>query len=232
MAIKLFGDDLDQLLRTGGAIEDIVAGIAGAQDVKIEQVTGLPVLSVTPRRELLARYGINVADVQDAVSAAIGGRTAGQLFRGRRRFDIVVRLPEATRTDLNALKDLPIPVAGEGSGPAYVPLGEVATIEQSIGPNQISRENGKRRAVVTANVRGRDLGSFIAEAREEDRRAGDAAGGLLCRLWRHVRAVAVRRDPPSDCRAAGAAADLRAAGSLCSARPKTPRSSFPASRWR
>ena len=167
VAIKLFGDDLDQLLETGGAIEELVQGIAGAQDVKIEQVTGLPVLSVTPRRELLARYGINVADVQDTVSAAIGGKMAGQVFEGDRRFDVVVRLPEATRTNLDALNRLPIPVKTEGTGPAYVPLGEVATIELATGPNQISRENGKRRAVVTVNVRGRDLGGFIAEAREK-----------------------------------------------------------------
>ncbi len=167
VAIKLFGDDLDQLLKTGGAVEDIVKRIDGAQDVKIEQVTGLPVLSVMPRRDVIARYGINVADLQDAVSAAIGGKMAGQLFEGDRRFDIVVRLPEATRANLAALKDLPIRVAGDASGSTYVPLGEIATIERAIGPNQISRENGKRRAVITANVRGRDLGSFIAEAREK-----------------------------------------------------------------
>ena len=164
VAIQLFGDDLDQLLTSGGAIEDVVAGIPGAEDVKLEQVTGLPVLAVTPRRDLLARYGINVADVQDAVAAAIGGRSTGQIFEGDRRFDVVVRLPEAIRTDLDALKRLPIPIAAE-TGPAFVPLAEVATIELSIGPNQISRENGKRRAVITANVRGRDLGSFIDETR-------------------------------------------------------------------
>ncbi|RYG89062.1 MAG: CusA/CzcA family heavy metal efflux RND transporter [Alphaproteobacteria bacterium] len=167
VAIKLFGDDLDQLLQTGEAIEDVVGSITGAEDVKIEQVTGLPVLSVTPRRELLARYGINVADVQDTVSAAIGGKLAGQVFEGDRRFDVMVRLPEATRTNLDALNRLPIPVKTEGRGPTYVPLGEVATIELATGPNQISRENGKRRAVVTVNVRGRDLGGFIAEARDK-----------------------------------------------------------------
>jgi heavy metal efflux system protein len=165
VAIKLFGGDLDQLLETGGAIEDVIRTIPGAEDVKIEQVTGLPVLSVTPRRDLLARYGINVADVQDAVAAAIGGRTAGQLFEGDRRFDVVVRLPEAMRSDLDALKNLPISAASDSeAGPSFVPLGDIASIDVSIGPNQISRENGKRRAVVTANVRNRDLGSFIDEA--------------------------------------------------------------------
>ena len=161
VAIKLFGDDLEVLLENGKAIENVAKGIPGAQDVKLEQVTGLPVLAVTPKRDMLARYGVNVADVQDAVSTATGGRKAGEVFEGDRRFDIVVRLPETLRTDLDALGRLPIPLPGEGAG--FVPLAELADIELSVGPNQISRENGKRRAVVTANVRGRDLGSFIAE---------------------------------------------------------------------
>jgi cobalt-zinc-cadmium resistance protein CzcA len=165
VAIKLFGDDLDQLLETGGRIEDVLRGIPGARDVKIEQVTGLPVLSITPRRDLLARYGIALADVQDAVAAATGGANAGQMLEGDRRFDVVVRLPEPMRTDLSALASLPIPRAAlEGGGPAFVPLGEIADIDLATGPNQISREDGKRRAVITANVRGRDLGGFIAEA--------------------------------------------------------------------
>lgn len=165
VAIKLYGDDLDQLLKSGEAVEDIVSGIAGAEDVKLEQVTGLPVLSVTPRRDVLAVYGVNIADVQDAVATAMGGRVAGQVFDGDRRFDIVVRLPQAMRNDLDALRSLPVPLTRQGAGPAYVPLGEVAQIELAVGPNQISREQGKRRAVITANVRGRDLGSFIEEAR-------------------------------------------------------------------
>ena len=162
VAIKLFGDDLDQLLESGDAINDIVAGVEGAQDVKLEQVTGLPVLSVAPRRDMLARYGINVTDVQDAVATATGGRMAGEVFEGDRRFAVVVRLPEAIRTDLDALGRLPIPL---GAGGGFVPLSEVAEITLAAGPNQISRENGKRRAVITANVRGRDLGSFVAELR-------------------------------------------------------------------
>ena len=160
VAVKLFGDDLDQLLASGEVIEAVVESIPGAEDVKIEQVTGLPVLAVTPRRDMLARYGIDVRDVQDAVATATGGRMAGEVFEGDRRFDVVVRLPEASRTDLAALGRLPIPVRG---GTGFVPLAEVASIELAIGPNQISRENGKRRAVITANVRDRDLGSFVAE---------------------------------------------------------------------
>jgi heavy metal efflux system protein len=162
VAVKLFGDDLDQLLESGGEIEQVLEGVAGAEDVKIEQVTGLPVLAVTPKRDMLARYGINVSDVQDAVATATGGRHAGEVFEGDRRFDVVVRLPEDMRTDLDALGRLPIPLSSEG-GTGFVPLAEVADIELSVGPNQISRENGKRRAVITANVRDRDLGSFISD---------------------------------------------------------------------
>jgi heavy metal efflux system protein len=163
VAVKLFGD-LDQLLESGGAVEEVVASVSGAEDVKIEQVTGLPVLAVTPKRDMLARYSINMSDVQDAVATATGGRAAGQVFEGDRRFDVVVRLPEELRTNVDALGSLPIPIGGDGAA-GFVPLGQVADIELSVGPNQISRENGKRRAVITANVRGRDLGSFIAELR-------------------------------------------------------------------
>jgi cobalt-zinc-cadmium resistance protein CzcA len=164
VAVKLFGDDLDQLLESGGAVEEVVGSIPGAEDVKIEQVTGLPVLAVTPKRNMLARYGINMSDVQDAVATATGGRAAGQVFEGDRRFDVVVRLPEELRTNVDALGSLPIPIGGDGAA-GFVPLAQLADIELSVGPNQISRENGKRRAVITANVRGRDLGSFIAELR-------------------------------------------------------------------
>ncbi len=163
VAIKLFGDDLDQLLETGQQIERIAGGIAGAQDVKIEQVTGLPMLSVTPKRDMLARYGVSMEAVQDAVSTATGGRQAGELFEGDRRFDVVVRLPEAIRTDLASLGNLPVALPNKG----FVPLAEIADISLAAGPNQISRENGKRRAVITANVRGRDLGSFIEELEQK-----------------------------------------------------------------
>ncbi|OHD04209.1 MULTISPECIES: efflux RND transporter permease subunit [unclassified Sphingopyxis] len=163
VAIKLFGDDLDQLLESGQAIEEVASGIAGAQDVKLEQVTGLPMLSVTPDRDKLARYGVSMETVQDAVSTATGGRQAGELFEGDRRFDVIVRLPEAIRTDLASLGNLPVALPAGG----FVPLSELAEISLAAGPNQISRENGKRRAVITANVRGRDLGSFIDELTEK-----------------------------------------------------------------
>ncbi|HZX81225.1 MAG TPA: CusA/CzcA family heavy metal efflux RND transporter [Lysobacter sp.] len=179
VAIKLYGDDLDTLAEVGRRIEAAARAVPGAADVKLEQVAGLPLLSIMPDRRALAHYGLNPSVVQDTVAVAVGGGDAGQLFEGDRRFDIVVRLPEHLRQDPAALMDLPIPLDGgadvdessvvDGSRsppPRTVPLREVATVELSQGPNQVNRENGKRRVVVTANVRGRDLGGFVAELRE------------------------------------------------------------------
>ena len=161
VAVKIYGDDLDQLLVTGGEIAEVLEKIPGAADVKLEQLSGLPMLSVIPNRVAMARYGLSMENLQDAVSTAIGGQVAGQMFQGDRRFDMVVRLPEALRNDVDALQRLPIPISME---PGYIPLSEVSTLETKIGPNQITRENGKRRAVVTANVRERDLAGFVEEA--------------------------------------------------------------------
>ena len=168
VAIKVFGDDLDTLVDLGERVEKVAAGVAGAADVKLEQSTGLPLLTIQPDRAALARYGLAIADVQDTVSIAMGGGPAGQVFEGDRRIDIVVRLPEAQRSRLEGLSALPIPLPprDDPSAPTTVPLGEVAHIELSTGPNQISRESGKRRVVVTANVRDRDLGSFVEELRD------------------------------------------------------------------
>ena len=163
LGVKVYGDDLDQLLKTGNAIAKVLNGVSGAQGVKVEQIAGLLVLSVEPNRSALSRYGLNVADVQDVLAAATGGQEAGQVFEGDKRFAVIVRLPEQLRSDLNALKRLPIPLSGGG----FIPLGEVASLNIAPGPNQISRENGKRRLVVSANVRDRDLGGFVAEAREK-----------------------------------------------------------------
>lgn len=181
VAIKVYGDDLDTMVEVGEAIEKVANKIPGAADVKLEQTTGLPLLSVIPDRAALVRYGLNPGDVQKTVGTAIGGEVAGQFFEGDRRFDIVVRLPESIRSDTAALNDLPIPrpdhddvpdesgrMASWKTGtPAFVPLREVARIEEQLGPNQINRENGKRRVVVTANVRNRDLGGFVNELREK-----------------------------------------------------------------
>lgn len=171
VAVKVFGDDLDALLKSGEEIAEVLEKIPGAADVKVEQVSGLPVLTVHIDRPRISRYGLNVADVQEVVEVAVGGKQAGQVFEGDRRFDLLVRLPERLREDLEAIKRLPIPLpagggAGDGKKAGYVALGEIARFEVAPGPNQISRENGKRRVVVTANVRGRDLGSFIAEVQD------------------------------------------------------------------
>ena len=166
VAVKVFGDDLDVLLETGEIVSRVLEAVPGAADVKVEQVSGLPVLTVRMDRARIARYGLNVAEVQEALEIAIGGKEAGQVFEGDRRFDLLVRLPERLRTDLEALKRLPIPLPasnGNGARARFVTLGEVAVFDLAPGPNQVSRENGKRRVVVTANVRGRDLGSFVEE---------------------------------------------------------------------
>ncbi|MGQ0586521.1 MAG: efflux RND transporter permease subunit [Gammaproteobacteria bacterium] len=163
LGIKVYGDNLDQLLESGNAIAKVLTSVRGAQGVKVEQVAGLPVLSVEPNRAALYRYGLNVADVQDVLAAATGGEEAGQLFEGDQRFAVVVRLAEHLRADLTTLERLPVRLPEGG----YVPLGEIAALNLAPGPNQISRENGKRRLVVSANVRGRDLGGFVAEVREK-----------------------------------------------------------------
>ena len=173
VAIKIYGDDLDTLVAIGSQVEALLQSVAGNADVQSEQVIGLPMLTVTPDRASLARYGLNVADVQRMLSTAIGGRTAGQIFEGDRRFDVVVRLHDDRRENIDAIRRLPIMLA-DGSG---VPLHEVADIEIVVAPNQISRENGKRRLVVTSNVRGRDLGSFIAEVRSRLPQAVDLPSG-------------------------------------------------------
>ena len=176
VAVKVFGDDLDIMLNLAERIEKIIKAVPGAADVRVEQITGLPVLSIQMDRTKMARYGLNGSDVQDAINIAVGGRTAGLVFEGDRRFELQVRLPEQLRGDIETLRRLPIklPVLNMGGGqnapaaalPIYVALGEVADLEIVKGPNQISRENGKRRVVVTANVRGRDIGSFVMEAEE------------------------------------------------------------------
>ena len=163
LAIKIFGDDLDQLLTSAQSILEVVTTISGAADARVEQVTGLPMLSIHPKRMAIARYDLNVSDVQDYVSMAMGGESAGVIFEGDRRFELVVRLPEALRNDINSMGELPVPLPGGG----YVPLAELAILEIAPAPNQISRESGKRSIVVSANVRDRDLGSFVAEVEQQ-----------------------------------------------------------------
>ncbi|MGH8762116.1 MAG: efflux RND transporter permease subunit [Nitrosospira sp.] len=173
VAVKVFGDDMDTLLSVGEQIEKLLETVSGAADVRTEQITGLSVLSVQMDRAKMARYGLNAADVQDAVTIGIGGRNAGTIYDGDRRFELQVRLPESLRSDIQALKRLPLKLPDSNAAgtadsstnvSSYVLLSEVADVEIVQGPNQVSRENGKRRVVVTANVRGRDLGSFVNEA--------------------------------------------------------------------
>jgi cobalt-zinc-cadmium resistance protein CzcA len=186
VAVKVFGDDLDVMLREAQKIANVLAQTPGVADLKVEQVTGLPVLTIDVDRRAIARYGLNVSDVQAVVEAAIGGVSAGRVYEGDQRFDIVLRLPDNIRRDLDALENLPvaIPVQSElpvsaasdlhgsskveprGARQAFVPLGAVARIAIEDGPNQVSRENGKRRVVVQCNVRGRDLGGFVSDAQE------------------------------------------------------------------
>lgn len=181
VAVKVYGDDFDRLVALAEEVEQVLGSVPGAADVRTEQSTGLPMLSVVPDRARLARYGLDVETVQEFVRTAMGGAEAGLIYEGDRRFSLTVRLPESLRLDPDTLRQLPIPlpddlepVTGDAdalgvgaSPPRHVPLGAVATVESVLGPNQISRENGKRRVFVTANVRGRDLGGFVEEARQQ-----------------------------------------------------------------
>ncbi|MFQ5717225.1 MAG: efflux RND transporter permease subunit, partial [Nitrospinales bacterium] len=180
VAVKIFGDDMDTLLQSGNAVAGILSQIPGASDVRVEQVTGLPTLTIQLKRQEMARLGLNVSNVQDVIEIAIGGKSAGTVFEGDRRFDLVVRLPESTRKNVETLKRIPIPLplqvsrreaqnsispaAATPSGQRYILLDAVADFNITQGPNQISREDGKRRVVVISNVRGRDMGSFVAAA--------------------------------------------------------------------
>ena len=162
LAIKVFGDDFDTLIELGNAIEQALQTVPGSADIVVEQTTGLPVLTIVPDREALARYGLTLGEVQEMVATVLGGTVAGQLYEGDRRVDIVVRLPEELRSDPNSLLNLPVTLPGGD----FVPLGELASTELVSGLNQVNRENGKRRVVVTANVRDRDLGSFVREVQQ------------------------------------------------------------------
>lgn len=162
LAIKVFGDDFDTLAELGKALEKAIQSVEGIRDIQVEQTKGLPVLTFNPKREQLALHGLSVADFQNQVSVAMGGAVAGKFYEGDKRFDIVVRLPEKQRQDVEALAQLPISLPSGG----YIPLQEVANVEMAVGVNQVNRENGKRRVVVTANVRGRDLGSFVKDIQQ------------------------------------------------------------------
>lgn len=163
VAVKVFGDDADAMARTANQVATILRRTAGAVDVRVEQTEGLPMLDIRPRREALAAMGLSAKAVQDVVAAAIGGRDAGMIFEGDRRFAVTIRLDDTQRADIEAVGQIPVPTP-DG---AFVPLASVAEIAVTTGPNQISRENGKRRIVVQANVRGRDVASVVADAQAD-----------------------------------------------------------------
>lgn len=167
LAIKVFGDAFEPMLASANGIATVVRGIAGAVDVRVEQSSGLPFFEITVNKAEIARLGLSLAAVHDVISAAIGGRDAGVMFEGDRRFEIVVRLPEHLRADPRELENLPVMVPKPGGSNVTVPLRDIATFTFNEGPNQITRENGKRRVVVTANVRGRDIASVVAEAQDK-----------------------------------------------------------------
>ncbi|BAU92726.1 cation efflux system protein czcA [Methylorubrum populi] len=165
LAVKVFGEEFEPMLKAANQVAQVLRGITGAEDVKVEQTAGLPFLEIKINKAEAARYGLSVGAIQEVIGAAIGGKDAGVVFEGDRRFPIVVRLNDKVREDREALENIPVPLPPGLNGRASsVLLKQVASFSVTEGPNQISRENGKRRVVVTANVRGRDIGSLVAEA--------------------------------------------------------------------
>lgn len=202
VAVKVYGDDFGRMQRTAQEILGVLQSIPGAADAKVEQTTGLPVMTVEIDRDAIARYGLSVSDVQEVVAVAMGGREAGLVFEGDRRFDLIVRLPDSLRGKIDTLEHLPIPLprieespqpvrltsatanlsgTAEADEMGFIPLGHVARVDVAEGTNQISRENGKRRIVVQCNVRGRDLGSFVQEAQTKVTSVTLPPGGWL--VW-------------------------------------------------
>ena len=159
LAIKVFGDDFETLSALGNSINNAIENVEGVADIQVERTTGLPMMTINPKLAQLAKYGISVKQLQDQLATALGGTIAGKFYQGDQRSDIVVRMPEDLRTDVDALAYLPIQLRNNSA----VPLQELAELKLIEGVNQVNRENGKRRVVVTANVRGRDLGSFVQD---------------------------------------------------------------------
>ncbi|HOW69565.1 MAG TPA: CusA/CzcA family heavy metal efflux RND transporter [Phycisphaerae bacterium] len=181
LAVKVYGDEMEIMLEYANMIAQELRNVRGAEDVKVEQVAGMPMVNIDIDREAVARYGLNVKDVQEVIEIAMGGGEAGQVIEGDRRFPLVVRLPESLRGNIRTIGVLPIPLpkvdeasktlvsdaSGDGDPRAgYIPLSSVAKIGITEGARQIRREDGKRRIVVQCNVRGRDLGTFVAEAQQ------------------------------------------------------------------
>lgn len=163
VAVRIYGDDLEQLDAVGKSAIEIISGIEGAADVRMEEITGLPMLSIEPDRVHLALLGLSVNDMQQTIQTAIGGRDVGLIYEGDRRFKLVVRLSDNLRQDVDYLEKLPVSLTNSDDPDlSYVPLGEIAEIKTYVGPNQINRQNGKRHVLVSANVIEHDLGSFVS----------------------------------------------------------------------
>ncbi|MGE0129226.1 MAG: efflux RND transporter permease subunit [Blastocatellales bacterium] len=177
VAIKLFGDDLDTLKKVGDQIAAAVSKVPGAEDVKVEQVSGLPQLQITPDRAAIARYGLNVEDVNTLIESVVAGKEAGQVYEGEQRFSLVVRLKENVGRDVEAIKNLLL-LSPSGQ---RVPLAQVANVSLVEGPAQISREDTRRRIVVELNVRGRDIGSFVKDAQAAIERLAPIPAGYYLR---------------------------------------------------
>jgi cobalt-zinc-cadmium resistance protein CzcA len=178
VAIKLFGDDLEILKETAEKIGRVVSRVPGAEDVKVEQVSGLPQLQIKPDRAAIARYGINVEDVNDLVESIVAGKPAGQVYEGEQRFNLVVRLAEATSQDVESINGLMV----SAPNGARIPLGQLAEVSLVEGPAQISREDTRRRIAVELNVRGRDVGSFVKEAQGQIEKEVQLAPGYYM-MW-------------------------------------------------
>lgn len=163
LGVRIYGDDLDTLKRVGDSAASLIRDVSGAAGVRVEQMTGLPTLSVKPKRDHLALLGLTVADIQQTVQSAVGGVQSGLIYEGDKRFKLMVRLDDEWRQSIEQLKSLPVDVPASNPELSYVPLGEVAHLELSNGPNQINRESSKRNVIVSANVEARDLGSFVAD---------------------------------------------------------------------
>jgi cobalt-zinc-cadmium resistance protein CzcA len=166
LGVRIYGDDLQTLKRLGDSAASVIRTVDGAEDVRVEQMTGLSTLSVHPKRDHLALLGLTVADVQSAIQAAVGGVQAGIIYEGDKRFKLMVRLDNDWRESIEQLKSLPVDVSAANPELQYVPLGEVAELSLNNGPNQINRESSKRNVIVSANVEDRDLGSFVADVQD------------------------------------------------------------------
>jgi cobalt-zinc-cadmium resistance protein CzcA len=163
VAVKVYGDDFAAMSKTADQVAATLRKVPGAADVKVEQVSGQPTITASIDRTAAAALGVHASDAADALEIGLGGREAGHILEGDRRFDVVVRLDDASRADPAAMGQLPV-VSESGEGSTAIPLSSIARFDTAEGPNQVSRENGKRRIVVQANVRGRDLGGFVTDA--------------------------------------------------------------------